>query len=49
MADVEIADHRMIAVIAGNWEGWRNGDADPYCQEYHDSLPFHVRTINTFL
>jgi len=46
MADVEIADHRMIAVIAGNWEGGRNGDADPYCQEHNDSLAFHDITID---
>jgi hypothetical protein len=45
MADIKIADHYMIAMIAENCEGGRNGDAEPYCQEYNDSLPFHDATI----
>ena len=48
MADIEIADQRMITVIAENREGRRNCDAEPYCQKQNDSLPFHGRTINTF-
>ncbi len=49
MADVKIADQCMIAVIAGNRERGMNGDAEPYCHEHYDSLPFHRTTIDVFL
>ncbi len=45
MADIKIVDYCMIAIIVKNCEGGRNGDAEPYCQEYNDSLPFHDATI----
>ncbi len=46
MADVEIAYHGAIVVIAWNGEGRRNCDAESYRQEYDNSLPFHEATID---